>query len=456
MSRRAGDWSLVGRDSDPVPADGSAVDRLAAEFEGRGRDMTTAADVLSRLAKRTEWVGKAGESFADEAGSTHEDLADAARKYVDAGKALRTFSEAVFHAHNETWAGLLAAELADGDRARNADPAPGSAVPAATPDPAAEAEESRRRARLLQAQDELAAARRRVDKAMHALDEAAQRARKAIDAASGHYKDGFWDDVKGFVSTAIKALLDVLNVLAIIVAALIIVLVVIGTGGAALAFLIPAAFWIGVAIFGLTAVQVGMGDADGRDLGWAALGLVGGGVGKGGAALGRSGLGAMQRVVGQQAERAVRDALPGVVRRGLTDFGPRSRTAAQAIIDGRVERALQGVDGAVRAAEYLPRRGLQVVSKITEMDDAVTTIRQIRALREMATGPVPGVLRSYSGAGVQATGALMGLIAQGHDVKELPDTLGGIPDDLRDYAGERAQLEDAALRSASNIVGVGR
>ncbi|MBZ5736375.1 hypothetical protein K8Z61_17935 [Nocardioides sp. TRM66260-LWL] len=452
MSRRAGDWSLVGRDSDPVPADGAAVDRVAAEFESRGRDMTTAADVLSRLAKRTEWVGEAGESFADEAGSTHEDLADAARKYVDAGKALRTFSEAVFDARSETWAGLLAAELADGDRARNADPAPGSAVPTATPDPAAEAEESRRRARLLQAQDELAAARRRVDKAMHALDEAAQRARKAIDAASGHYKDGFWDDVKGFVSTAIKAILDVLNVIAIILAVVIIVLVVIGTGGAALAFLIPAAFWLGVAIFGLTAVQVAMGDAGWGDLAWASLGLIGGGLGKGGAALGKYSLQSLRLAGEARVAASARNAIPAVLRRGLQSTYPRSRALAETILQRRIAREVAAFKSTVDGAATIASRPVRTLAQIADADEALSTIRQIRALRPHVDAGLLSTRLGHASVGLMGAGSATALAGQIHDFGGVVDLVKDLPGDLQDAWDEQGQL----LESATSLVGIGR
>ena len=65
MSRRAGDWHLLGVDQDPVPASYVDVDAVADEYEDRGEKLREAHTALSRLANLDGWRGDAAEAFAE-------------------------------------------------------------------------------------------------------------------------------------------------------------------------------------------------------------------------------------------------------------------------------------------------------------------------------------------------------------------------------------------------------
>lgn len=430
MSRRNYlEWHLVGEGSDPVPADGWDVRQVAKQFTDRGTVMDSAASTLQKFADTGEWIGEAAQKFAEKAGEAHGDLDKAAQKYLDAGTALTTFASAVDTARTETAAAV--ADAVDADNRRRANT---SSLLDGVDDPSDDLKDAddRREDRLDGANSDLAAARTRLRNAMSALDTAADSCKRSINAASEHFKDSTWDDVKGAVASVIKVLVDALSIIAVVLAVIIIVLLVIGTGGAFLAVLMTVAFWVGVAIFALTAVQLAMGDATWTDLGLAALGLVGGGIGKAMAGIAKGAMGAARMgVMVRAADDAIKN-LPLVVRfaqkipfRPIANWGARREGAAvaDAVFDAMAKMNPAQLNTALTRA----LRGV-------ELDDAVQTIRTINTMRGLSLSPAElGNLSTAMRATVIGLGGSgMQLTANGIDLSKAPETITGFPDSMSD------------------------
>jgi hypothetical protein len=124
---------------------------------------------------------------------------------------------------------------------------------------------------------EIEAAREKINEAKRIRDAAAQRACESIDAVINHdsLKDGFWD-------TAVKLVADVTSLIATYCGILSLVVGWIPVIGQALAGVLGAIAMIATLInFVATFVQVLQGNAEWMDLGFAALGFLMMGVGKG-------------------------------------------------------------------------------------------------------------------------------------------------------------------------------
>jgi hypothetical protein len=402
-------WELVGEGADPVPASAYDVRQVAKEFSDQGAEMEDAARLLRNISNLSGWTGKAATQLADKAQDTHGDLAKAASKYVDAGSALTTFAEAVDTARTETAAAVADAVEADAQRKSNsANLLDGVDEP--TPEQVS-AQDDRDKA-LEAANSALSAARTRLVSALDALDRAAETAAGAIRSASENFKDSRMDDIKGFVSSALAVIVDALNVLAIIIAVVIVVLLIIGTGGAFLAFLVTAAFWVGAAIFALTAVQVALGDKGLGDLAWAALGLIGGGALSKGLKGASSVLSSVRAVQVARVTQQARDGLSVFVRLGRrVPFAPIRNWAS-----GVEARAIADAVSAFNA----PLDALTSTSRLlrgAQLDDMVTTVRQITHLKGLNLGD--DIARELTKA--QAWTGLAGLGWAGQTAAQLKD-----------------------------------
>lgn len=419
-------WELVGVGSDPVPASEYDVEQVAKEFSTQGVQMNDAASLLRRLSGLSGWTGEAAKEFIDKADEAEGDLDKAAEKYVDAGKALSTFALHVGTARTETAAAVADAVEAEAQRKSNS-----ASLLEGVDEPTDEQKtaDDDRDQRLTDAGTAMTAARTRLVKAIEALDTAANTAATAIRAASEQFKDSTMDDVKGFVKSALKVIVDALNVLAIILAVIIIVLLIIGTGGAFLAFLITAAFVVGAAIFALTAVQMAMGDADWKDLAWASLGLIGGGVMS-------KGLKGAVKIVGltraAQVTRITAEAKDGLsvwVKFAKNVPIDRIKLWANGVETRAVNEAVSAFTGPLDSLASTNRlvRGLQ-------LDDLSTTVRQISALKNMDL-PLD-LLKDLSKAqgltGLAGLGALGQFVAQGHDVGQVMESLNNTIDNIGD------------------------
>lgn len=465
MTRRSLEWHLVGEDGDPVPADAWDVRQVAKQFTDRGTVMNSAATTLQRFADTDEWIGEAAKKFADKASEAHSDLDKAAQKYLDAGTALTTYAEAVDTARTETAAAVDDAVMADSSRRNNS-----TSLLDGVEDPSDDLQDAdtRRQDRLDAANDELAAARTRLRNAMDALDTAADTCRRSINAASAHFKDGTWDDVKGAVAAVIKVLVDALSIIAIVLAVVIIVLLVVGTGGifAFAAGIIGTlgwvAFGVGAGIFALTYVQYTMGDTSKTDLFLAAIGVVGGGLGRGASALARA---AMSRASVSIVTRAADDAiknLPFIVKFAKKiPFAPIANWSARkegaAVADAVFDTLAQMNPTRITSVLGATLRGL-------ELEEGVQAIRSIQAMRAMTAGDfetaaLTQALRftsaSLVGSGMQVPALGVGVVKTPGTVLGFPDTLGDLGPSIGDW-GDGVPARDLPEPAPTHVSLAGR
>lgn len=270
MTSRAGEWQLVGRDVDPVPASGSDVDVVAREMKSRADTARSVQDVLTSLSELDGWKGEAAEVFADKAEEVLDNLGKVVERYDAVAEALMSWADDVRDARTATWTALQDAEAAQQTIDSNEETTPVPGGEGLTP--AQEAANDRRGS----AQDDLAAARTALDNAMDALDSAADRAKDRIGDAAGKWDDGPFAGFTNWVrenADLIDLLVTILEIVAIVIGVILLVAVIFFT---APAWLVGLA--IGVAALVLVGtimlVVAGTGKRDWGDVAMAAVGLV--------------------------------------------------------------------------------------------------------------------------------------------------------------------------------------
>ena len=120
MSARYGRWELLGVSSDPVPADGTVVQRLADVYGVTGQAIEESASKLKGLSELDGWTGDAAEKFAESAEDVTGDLQAAHQRYEEAGRALKRFVDPLVDAREESWGALQDAEAAEVELGRTA------------------------------------------------------------------------------------------------------------------------------------------------------------------------------------------------------------------------------------------------------------------------------------------------------------------------------------------------
>lgn len=434
MTRRAGQWDLVGRSSDPVPADREDVEAVADDFDLNGNVMTAASNALKQLANGSGWIGDAAKEFAGEADETYGDLGKAASKYTDAAAALRSYAVHVGTARDETAKALAEAETAHADKLANQ-----TNLLDGVDDPSDEQKDAEddRQGRYDDAVSALGTARTRLDHAVETLDSHAATCANRISDASENFKDSRMDDIKGAVSSVLKVLVTALNVIAIVLAVVIVILLVFTS--IALGPFLMAAFIIGAAIFALTTVQWAMGDATGKDVAWASLGLIGGGVGRLAGTSVRALAGAARiSLIARSGRQAIR-ALPMSVRFGrfvpiqsirVWANGQRSTAAFSAM-----RQTMRTIDGTATNNPVL--RALQI-------DDVADSLRSINVMRDLDPGMINSIRLTMAqvGNGGVLLGTGMELTAQGHDILDLPGAVMDFPQDWDNLQGDWGDMMD--------------
>lgn len=384
MSRRAGDWHLLGVDSDPVPASYVDVDDVAEEYEDRGEKLRDAYTALTKLANLDGWRGDAAESFAETADDVLGDLKKATEKYEDAGKALRSYANDVLDARTRTWDALQDAEDADSRRRAN-DGNPLQGVDDPTPQQVDDAQAQNTRHST--AMNDLNAARTKMANALADLDTAAETCAGKIRAASGKLKDRkFWDDIVGKYADTIDGIVEALKWVALGIAAVGLAIAIFATApiwGTIATVLLVVGAVVGVAILaGEFLLAAGdTGKATWTDVGMAVVGLVTLGFGQ---------------FATRAASRAVPGILSGVLGRGQNAVRAATRVqlptnARNALNIGNVANPLRvwaqqswddlarpGLDALTNASTRLPT-GLQ---RLLALDtDLATSLARIRALQ---------------------------------------------------------------------------
>ncbi|KQX75019.1 MULTISPECIES: putative T7SS-secreted protein [Aeromicrobium] len=419
-------WELVGEGSDPVVASEYDVDQSAKIFADQGQQMNDAASLLKQIADLTGWTGEAATQLADKADDAYSDLDKAAQKYIDAGAALSTFAGKVGTARAETAAAVADAVEAEAQRKSNAT---SELEGVAEPTDAQKDADELRGDRLDAANSALSAARTRLVNALEDLESAASTCASAIKNASEQFKDSTMDDVKGAVSSALAVIVDALNVLAIILAVVIVVLLIIGTGGAFLAFLITAAFWVGIAILAGTTIQFLMGDADGWDLLFAAFGAFGGKLLTAGGKLAANSIKSARVLQVARITQSTKDGMNGLVKFGQRFPLKSVRAFANGFETRAITKAVSAfntqIDDLASTSRLL--RGLD----LAEMS---TSIRQINALRGM--NPTPAMMahldEAVGGLKLAGTGAAMQFSSQFKDGLGAPESFTNTFNNMRD------------------------
>ncbi|MFD1826820.1 MULTISPECIES: WXG100 family type VII secretion target [Mumia] len=273
MTKRSGDWDLVGHASDPIEASESEVRTVADAMRSRADEADEIKRILKAVSDLDGWRGKAAEAFADKADDVLEDLGKVVQRYEAVATALDSWKTNVETGRNDTWSALKKAEAAQKTVDENK-PFEGEGEAPTGQDKTDETREG--------AEGDLGRAVSQMREAMEVLNRAARDRKNDIEDAAEIWDDGWWGDFKGSVrdmADVIHRVVEVLKIIALVLGALILVLVF--TIGAPFA-LVVAAIVLSVAILAGTLLlyAADTGHYSGADVGWAlvdvALSLVGG------------------------------------------------------------------------------------------------------------------------------------------------------------------------------------
>jgi len=236
---RPGDWHLLGVDSDPVPDDGTWVDIEARHY---AETATTIREQVTRLRQlgsgSNELVGKYSGELEDNANDLADHLDQSQGRFDTVAQQLRRWQPVVAHGYSTSGSLLREAESAQTDVDANQP----SHTPVDPTDATAVAEDHRRATRLSDAQGTLGGIVKRFHDLMHDVDTTASDvARQIKDASHDKLKDSWWDKhVRKWIHDHAALLSMIADILTWIATAIIIAIVVFGTGGLALAVLLTA------------------------------------------------------------------------------------------------------------------------------------------------------------------------------------------------------------------------
>jgi hypothetical protein len=267
VTRRVGEWHLLGHEADPVPASQWDVEVVEREMRERARDAGDMWAVLRRLAALDGWRGQAAESFAERADEVLGDLEQVENRYDAVASALADWGADVSDARDRTWKALQAAESAQQTIAAN---------PAHQGDGEPPADQDARDGRRTDAEEALGSARTAMHAAMQAFEDAAERAKGEIDDAADIWDDGWFGDFKGWVranAELIYSIVQVLEVVAVVLGAILLVVAIVASAPFALiAAAIAASALLTLGQTLLAAADTGK--AGWGDVAWSIAGLV--------------------------------------------------------------------------------------------------------------------------------------------------------------------------------------
>jgi hypothetical protein len=306
MSVRPADWSpLAG--SDPAPGDPGETSALARRAADTADEINRQASSLRKLASADWWDADAGREFSEEAEELAGEMVKVHGRYATVGSQLDKYAGALDVAQSETAAALRDAKAAESSMQANAgDPLEGVDKPTDAQKTAARQQQDAHD----DAAGALAAARKRMDDAVHDLDSVAKRTADAIkDASDDDVKDGFWDKVKGFISdhaAFIKAVCDIIGKITLVIAVIALALAL--TIGAPFILLAAAVVLTAIALIGHTALAAA-GEGSWVDVGLDVFALatfgIGGGLARVGAKAGAQAISSAGRVASAQAAQRV-------------------------------------------------------------------------------------------------------------------------------------------------------
>ncbi|KAA1421753.1 hypothetical protein F0U44_05640 [Nocardioides humilatus] len=384
MSVRLYRWDLVGQSDDPVPYSKGDVLAVADTYGETARDLERTSSILARLNREDGWRGEAAETFAEKADDALRDVDKAAEKYTMVKRALVSFAEDVGVAQSQTAAAAVDAENAQRQvEAHTYDPLSGVADPT---NAQLDANWDRLR-RLGRAEDDLALARARCVAAVAALDNAAEIAARAINQASEYYRDGRWDDIKGWARDHAEFLAGIARILewiGVALAAIGIVLLLIVTAPAWLTALV-----VGLGVLAAVALLAthyllyksmtggyeltGDDEVTAGDLIWDIVGLVSFGAGKGAGKIARGSADAASSVAASNAARAALARLAPQVRNALNIADPTNPLRRWAM--QRFGQAIQRGSNSIPIVDDVVTSALQ---RLRSLDVELARIGQLR------------------------------------------------------------------------------
>lgn len=431
MTARTGEWQLVGHGDDPVPASDYDVTTVADEMSDRAEEAGAIRSNLQRLADLDGWRGKTAEAFAGKAGEVLEDLGKVEDRYSAVAEALRGWAGDVGTARADTASALTLAEGADDTMRRHPMPPPGGEL---------NPEQERDKRLYEQAETDLGTARSRMQSAMSALDDAAERVRGDIEDAADIWDDGFWGDVKGWVrdnADVIDAIVVVLEIIAAVVGIVLLVVVIVATAPVwltALAIGLAVAVVVGVALLAWAET----GKRDWGDVGLAVVGLALTVVGGRAAVLAGKGLSRMVPAIATRLGDAAESAtLTRIIGTNTQRFAAASRVQNPANNLSRwvtgIRSTAAGEGAAVRtsveAMEHaVPTRLAAIVAQDRQVAQTAAALRELRTLQ--LTGPELARLSEIHRTIAVAIGANSG--ANAVNAAQTPGTIAKTIDYVQD------------------------
>jgi hypothetical protein len=239
VSARPGDWHLLGADGDPLPGDAYDV---ASEARHYDQTATAIRDQVSRLRQmasgNNELVGKYAPALEDAAKDLADHLDDAQGRFDTVASQLKIWSPVLSDGMSQTLSMVREAEQAQSTIDANQP----SGTPVDKKDDHAVQADQQRGNRLSGAQGDLSGIQGRFDTLMgHVNDTAEDVAKKISDASHDSLKDSWWDShVRKWIHDHADLLKMIADVLTWIATAIIIVVLIVGTGGVGLAILLTA------------------------------------------------------------------------------------------------------------------------------------------------------------------------------------------------------------------------
>lgn len=394
MSSRGGRWDLLGYDSDPVPADWHDVNAVAKAFGDKRDALENTWTTLDKLSRIDGWRGEAAEEFATHAQGGLESIGKARDKYGMAAKALSTYANDVDAARSVSNQALREAEEAEARRSANKTSLL-TGVTEPTPEQIAAENDRLRRQKL--AVHDLNSAVTKLKNALDDLEDDAKRCARGIRNASDSYKDGWFDDFKGWVrdhADLIKQIVEVLEWVAIAVAAIALLVAIVASGGALAALLAIVGAGLAAALLAAHASMMAAG-VDGVSWGDIAFDLVSLASFGAGRILGKMTKvayeGAKAGTIAQAAARA-ESSLAQNVKNALKISNPRNplRIWASNQVANANAAARSGVEAALKVEPKVTARILALGK-----DDAVR-LAQLKQLSRLSHSDDVGALISKS------------------------------------------------------------
>lgn len=242
--KRPGDWYLLGEDSDPLPADEYTIAHEAQHYSDTAKMIRDQVDRLRKIANASEDGSLEGdyvEGLVKSANDLADHLEQTEGRFDTVATQLGRWAPVL--AHGRT---MSAKYLAD---AKDAHTRVGNNAPPTTPvdpkDDAAVTADGHRATRYADATGDLSTAQSNYDDLMHNPHDgvrtiAGQVAQAIKDASHDKLKDSFWDGFRKWIHDHADLLRFIADVLTWIATAIVVAVLIVGTGGLGLAMLLTA------------------------------------------------------------------------------------------------------------------------------------------------------------------------------------------------------------------------